>query len=76
MKRNTEYFFTINASYQDCLRLYSGNKKHVVIIDEAGVKVSLPIHNIKPFITRVGINGRFHLTLSEHQKIKEFTQIS
>lgn len=76
MKRNTEYFFTINASYQDCLRLYSGNKKHVVIIDEAGVKVSLPIHNIKPFISRVGINGRFHLTLSEHQKIKEFTQIS
>jgi hypothetical protein len=76
MKRNTEYFFTINVSYQDCLRLYSGNKKHVVIIDEAGVKVSLPIHNIKPFITRVGINGRFHLTLSEHQKIKDFTQIS
>jgi len=76
MKRNTEYFFTINASYQDCLRLYSGNKKHVVIIDEVGVKVSLPIHNIKPFISRVGINGRFHLTLSEHQKIKEFTQIS
>ena len=76
MKRNTEYFFTINASYQDCLRLSSGSKKHVVIIDEAGVKMSLPIHNIKPFITRVGINGRFHLTLSEHQKIKDFTQIS
>ena len=42
MKRNTEYYFTINASYHDCLRLYSGNKKHVVIRDEAGVKVSLP----------------------------------
>jgi hypothetical protein len=76
MKRNTEYYFTINASYHDCLRLYSGNKKHLVIRDEAGVKVSLPIHNIKPFITRQGIKGRFHLTLTEHQKIKEFTQIS
>jgi aminopeptidase N len=26
MKRNTEYYFTINASYHDCLRLYSGKK--------------------------------------------------
>lgn len=76
MKRNTEHFFTIKASYHECLRLYSGNKKHVVIPDETGVRVSLPIHNIKPFITPQGINGRFHLTLSEHLKIKEFTQIS
>jgi hypothetical protein len=56
--------------------VYIQEKKHVVIVDESGVKVSLPIHNIKPFITRQGIKGRFHLTLNEHQKIKEFTQIS
>ena len=76
MKRNTEYFFSLNASYHDCLRLYAGNKKHVVLTDEAGVKISLPIHNIKLFITPLGINGRFHLTLTEQQKIKDFIQIS
>ena len=76
MKPNTEYFFTLNANYNECLRLYSGNHKNVILIDELGIKVSIPVHNIKPFITRTGIKGRFHLTLTHQQKIQEFTQIT
>ena len=76
MKKYTEYFFNLHASYNECLRLYDGSKQHVILIDDQGVKVSLPLHNMKPFITRLGIKGRFRLRISPANKIIEFVRIS
>ncbi len=70
------YFFSINLSYPDCENLYMPGKNSVLIQAESGHRVQLPVSNLRPFVTRIGIKGRFRLITNDDNKIDSFEKVS
>ncbi|AXT30247.1 DUF2835 domain-containing protein [Pseudoalteromonas tunicata] len=65
-----EFFFTINLSYEKCLGYYHGTIKQIQVTSDEGKKIRLPAERFRPFITSIGIRGRYRLRLTEtHQFI-------
>ncbi|MDP5040417.1 MAG: DUF2835 domain-containing protein [Paraglaciecola sp.] len=70
------YYFSIKASYDECLKLYQPGNNAVVIIDEQGTKIQIPIKNLRPFVSPTGIRGRFRLQVSGANKLVSFEKMS
>lgn len=70
------YFFTLNASYEKCERLYSVGANSVMLRADSGERVQLPCLNLRPFITRLGLNGRFRLIITQENKVHSFEKIA
>lgn len=68
------FYFNLSASLAECERLYRG-KNQVVITDEFGVRVSVPVQRLKPFLLPSGIQGRFKLVIDEQQKVVLFERV-
>ncbi len=69
------HFFSISVSYLECENLYGRARNSVVLMSEKGIRVQLPVMNLRPFIQRDGLHGRFRLTIDESNKIKAFERI-
>lgn len=70
------YFFNLSVPYLQCEELYRGGNHTVVIESDRGVNVQIPTTNLRPFITRQGIKGRFRLIIDERKKVKSFEKIN
>ncbi len=68
------YFFRLNASPAQCERLYWG-KQQAVLTSENGVRVSIPVAQLRRFITANGIHGRFQLVVDNNQKLVTFEAV-
>jgi hypothetical protein len=66
------YYFTLSLPYDRCLYLYQPGKNSVIITSDCGKRVQLPVKNIRPFIQRHGLNGRFHLVINNDNKVVSF----
>ncbi|MDU0355186.1 DUF2835 family protein [Paraglaciecola aquimarina] len=44
--------------------------------DESGKRIQLPVLNLRPFVSPIGIKGRFRLIVDENNKLKSFEKIS
>lgn len=60
MKR---YFFNVSLTVEQCQAYYQGQVKYVLVFADSGEKVQLPFRHFQPFISHLGIYGRFRLTL-------------
>ena len=69
------FYFNLSATLAECERLYQG-KRQVVITDEYGVRVSVPVQQLKQFVLPSGIHGRFKLVIDNQQKVVRFERIS
>ena len=69
------YFFNLNIGYADCESLYSPNFNTCLVTDVTGKRIQLPTMNLRPFVTKNGIKGRFKLTIDENNKLKSFEKI-
>ncbi|MFT5676476.1 MAG: hypothetical protein ACI808_002421 [Paraglaciecola sp.] len=70
------YYFTLSLSYDNCIHLYQPGKNSVVITSDCGKRVQLPVKNIRPFIERNGLNGRFRLVVNNINKVSSFEKVS
>lgn len=67
----TEYYFSLNMSYQQCLDYYNGKYTSVQIVEDGGKTVRFAAKYLRPFISSLGIRGRFRLLLTpEYQFIR------
>ena len=72
----TTYYFSIKANYQTCEALYLSTSNVVVIRAESGERVQLPSLNLRPFVTKEGINGRFRLMITSENKVHSFERVT
>ncbi len=70
------YFFRLKISYLECEALYSPGINTCLIVSEKGEKVQIPVKNLRPYVTKTGILGRFRLVTDENNKIKSFEKIA
>ncbi|WP_338292424.1 DUF2835 family protein [Planctobacterium marinum] len=70
------YFFSLNINYLDCENLYLPQLNTCMMTSDSGERVQLPTKNLRPFVTKTGIQGRFRLLVDENNKIKSFEKIA
>lgn len=63
-----QYYFSLNIPYQHFLVYYSGVASHVVVTTDNGVKIQLPASRFRPFLSYIGLKGRFRLTTDQNNK--------
>ena len=69
------FYFSINASYETCETLYLSTSNVVIVRADSGEKVQLPSMNLRPFVTKDGINGRFRLIITAQNKVLSFERV-
>ncbi|QSA19688.1 DUF2835 domain-containing protein, partial [Vibrio furnissii] len=62
------YFFSLNISYQSFLSHYSGAASTVLVLTESGLRLQLPAAKFRPFLSQIGVKGRFRLTTDQNNK--------
>ncbi|MCG6268387.1 DUF2835 domain-containing protein [Vibrio furnissii] len=62
------YFFSLNISYQSFLSHYSGAASTVLVLTESGLRLQLPAEKFRPFLSQIGVKGRFRLTTDQNNK--------
>ncbi|EGR1124975.1 DUF2835 family protein [Vibrio cholerae] len=62
------YFFSLNISYQTFVTHYSGVASHVIVTTEHGLRLQLPATRLRPFLSQIGVKGRFRLTTDQNNR--------
>jgi hypothetical protein len=61
--------FTLDLDRDELLRWYRGEAYAVVVRCEGGLKVQVPVHHLRPFVTVDGVQGRFALRFDPSGKL-------
>jgi len=70
------YFFNLRLSYERCEGLYRPDNISVVVLADNGKRIRLPAKNLRPFVQRNGLQGRFRLLVTPENKIHSLERIS
>ena len=70
------YYFSLDISYQTFLAHYSGAASNVLVTSETGLRIQLPATRFRPFITQIGLKGRFRLTTDSNHKFLNLEKIA
>ncbi|MGY2575940.1 DUF2835 domain-containing protein [Vibrio sp. C8] len=62
------YYFSLNISYQAYLAHYSGAASSVLVVTEHGLRLQLPASKFRPFLSQIGVKGRFRLITDQNNK--------
>ncbi|MGC7891256.1 DUF2835 domain-containing protein [Vibrio anguillarum] len=63
-----QYYFTLNISYQTYLAHYTGVASSVQVYTDQGLRLQLPASRFRPFLSQIGVKGRFRLTTDQNNK--------
>ncbi|CAM3578675.1 hypothetical protein VA7868_04388 [Vibrio aerogenes CECT 7868] len=69
------YYFSLNISYHDYLSYYSGQAASVLVVTDNGLKLQLPAIRFRPFLTQLGLKGRYRLTTDKNHKFVSLESI-
>ena len=70
------YRFFLAVDAEKLLWFYQGQVKSVIVTDDLGLKIQIPLQHFKPFIQHHGIVGRFELATSAQGKFIALKKIS
>jgi hypothetical protein len=70
------FYFTLSLTYDLCERLYVPGTNTVVMTADNGKRIQLPVINLRPHVSPIGINGRFRLMIDDNNKIKNFEKMA
>ncbi|NIY84776.1 DUF2835 domain-containing protein [Vibrio hepatarius] len=62
------YYFSLNISYQTFLSHYNGAASNVLVTTDNGLRLQLPASRFRPFLSQIGVKGRFRLTTDHNNK--------
>ncbi|WP_150048489.1 MULTISPECIES: DUF2835 domain-containing protein [Methylomonas] len=60
--------FSIDIDYERYLSVYQGFTQSITVVAEDGRSLNFPAGNIRRFLTRSGIQGRFEMELTDRNK--------
>lgn len=70
------YFFKLALTYERCESLYQPGNNTVIVLAENGKRIQLPAKNLRSFVQRNGLHGRFRLMITASNKIHSLEKIS
>ncbi|MDB1123909.1 DUF2835 domain-containing protein [Vibrio algarum] len=70
-----QYTFRLDIPYHVFLQHYSGAASSVLVYTEQGLKLQVPAMRLRPFLTQIGVKGRFRLTTNELNKFVKLEAI-
>ncbi|WP_075651961.1 DUF2835 domain-containing protein [Vibrio ponticus] len=63
-----QYYFSLNIPYQTFLVHYNGAASSVMVTTDNGLRIQLPATRFRPFLSQIGLKGRFRLTTDQNNK--------
>lgn len=63
-----QYTFRLNISYHTFLQHYNGAASQVLVVSEQGLKIQIPATRLRPFLSQLGVKGRFRLITDQNNK--------
>jgi len=70
------YYFTLDLGSLECENLYTPGVNSVLIQADNGARVRLPTLNLRPFVSRHGLKGRFRMVIDDKNKIESFEKVN
>jgi hypothetical protein len=70
------FYFTLSVKYNSCERFYIPGNSSVILTSDSGKRIQLPVKNLRPHVSPIGISGRFRLMVDNDNKIKSFEKIA
>ena len=70
------YIFNGFVSTEKCQGYYRGEVRYIIVTADSGERVQLAFRHFQPYITQLGIRGRFRLTLTENGEFLKLEKIS
>jgi len=70
------YIFSSFLSPEKCQQYYRGEIRYVIVTADTGERVQLALRHFQPFISQLGIRGRFRLTLTDNGDFLRLEKIS
>ena len=71
-----EYYFNLRLSYNDCMDYYYGRFKSLQVIEDGGKTIRFSAHHLRPYVTNLGIRGRFRMLLTQENKFIRIEQVA
>ncbi|HFB65988.1 MAG TPA: DUF2835 family protein [Aeromonadales bacterium] len=68
--------FNLNISREKYLSWYSGNAKQVVARSIHGQNVRFPAERLRPFVTHLGVKGRFIIHFDDQHKFVSLEKVA
>ncbi|MCG7588263.1 DUF2835 domain-containing protein [Photobacterium sp. OFAV2-7] len=69
------YTFSVYISYQAYLDHYSGAASTVLVVTDSGLKLQLPASRFRPFLSQLGVKGRFRITVNNQNRLDTLERI-
>jgi hypothetical protein len=70
------FYFNLTLKYDLCEQLYIPGINSVIMKADDGKRIQLPVKNLRPFVSTIGIKGRFRLMIDDNNKITSFEKIA
>lgn len=71
-----EYYFLLNLTYNQCMDYYDGKYTSVQVTEDGGKTVRFAAHHLRPFISSLGVRGRFRLLLTVENQFIRLERVS
>ncbi|HCP98256.1 MAG: hypothetical protein ACI9H9_000252 [Pseudoalteromonas tetraodonis] len=71
-----EHYFYINLSYNECMDYYHGRYSSIQVTADSGKTIRFAAHYLRPFMSSLGIRGRFRLILSNENKFIRLERVA
>ncbi|TMO78156.1 DUF2835 domain-containing protein [Pseudoalteromonas sp. S3776] len=71
-----EYYFYLNLSYNKCMDYYHGRYSSVQVVEDNGKTIRFAASHLRPYISSIGIRGRFRLLLTPENKFIRLERIA
>jgi hypothetical protein len=68
--------FYLDIPKQEYLRNYSGSAHSVLVQSEDGRTVRFPAVNLRQFVTKDGVRGRFEMTLDQNNSLIDIHRLA
>ncbi|GHG77147.1 hypothetical protein GCM10010919_32540 [Alishewanella longhuensis] len=70
------YVFSGFISAEKCQQYYRGEVRYLIVTADSGERIQLAFRHFQPYISQLGIRGRFRLTLTDNGDFLKLEKIS
>lgn len=71
-----QYCFNIALSNAQCLDYYKGHFQYIQVVADSGERIRFDAIKLRPFVSKIGIKGRFRLTLDSNNRFVSLERIA
>ncbi len=70
------YRFSLHISHEVMMRYYQGAARDISVRSDSGQQLRFAARHLRPFLTALGIQGRFLLTTGKDNQFQSLMKIS